>query len=220
MTTGDHHYGDRVTQFGDHNTGIVKNYGTPDLGTALRTVVAALTALRGQATAEDGEAIDRSLGIIGESGAAPDVGVGLPPGTGLAVVTTRRVSASRPTRRAGSCSRRHGGGPGGATCTPDPARSGIPHTLDGWTIHPSSIESADLIVRQFVAKSVPYEASGREQREQPERAVRRRRGNARGAGNFGDAEKGRPSGRCAISSWNGAVKPAPRVTKSSLFAVT
>ncbi|MEV0191304.1 hypothetical protein AB0I39_22525 [Kitasatospora purpeofusca] len=69
MTAGDHHYGDRVTQFGDHNTGIVKNYGTPDLATALRTVVAALTALRGQVPAEDGEAIDRSLGTIGEAGA-------------------------------------------------------------------------------------------------------------------------------------------------------
>ncbi|WP_405003628.1 hypothetical protein OHV13_03800 [Kitasatospora purpeofusca] len=69
MTTDNHHYGDRVTQYGDHNTGIVKNYGTPDLGAALRAVVAAVAALRGQVPPEDGDAIDRSLAVLGTAGA-------------------------------------------------------------------------------------------------------------------------------------------------------
>ncbi|MFI5647098.1 hypothetical protein [Kitasatospora sp. NPDC051705] len=68
------HFGDSVTQHGDHNIGIVKNQGPVDPQTAMRELIAAVAQLRGQVPAEDREVLDESLEAIGD-------GRGTPPAT-------------------------------------------------------------------------------------------------------------------------------------------
>ncbi|MBV2153377.1 hypothetical protein [Kitasatospora sp. SUK 42] len=68
------HFGDSVTQHGDHNIGIVKNQGPVDPKAALRELVTAVGQLREQVPAEDREVLDESLEAIGDgSEASPSV---------------------------------------------------------------------------------------------------------------------------------------------------
>ncbi|WP_316520549.1 hypothetical protein [Kitasatospora brasiliensis] len=67
------HFGDSVTQYGDHNVGIIKNQGPTDPKAALRELVTAVAALRGQVPAEDREVLDESLEAIGDGAAPPSV---------------------------------------------------------------------------------------------------------------------------------------------------
>ncbi|MGW6919048.1 hypothetical protein ACWGB8_35310 [Kitasatospora sp. NPDC054939] len=64
VTTNHYHYGDEVTQYGNHNTGIVKNYGA-DPQVAFREMLAAVQQLRSQVTAVDREILDESLDALG-----------------------------------------------------------------------------------------------------------------------------------------------------------
>ncbi|MFF2149094.1 hypothetical protein [Kitasatospora sp. NPDC058190] len=64
------HFGDSVTQHGDHNIGIVKNQGPVDPQAALRELVTAVHQLREQVPAEDREVLDESLEAIGDGSAA------------------------------------------------------------------------------------------------------------------------------------------------------
>jgi hypothetical protein len=45
--SGDYHFGDEVTQYGDHNVGMIKNQGPADPPAALREMVNAVKVLRG-----------------------------------------------------------------------------------------------------------------------------------------------------------------------------
>ncbi|QHC26450.1 hypothetical protein [Streptomyces sp. GS7] len=63
--SGDFHFGDRVEQYGDHNTGIIKNQGPTDPRSAFRDMIATIQVLRNQVPAEDREIIDESLRAIG-----------------------------------------------------------------------------------------------------------------------------------------------------------
>ncbi|MEU8924035.1 hypothetical protein AB0D10_24315 [Kitasatospora sp. NPDC048545] len=69
--TGNIHFGDSVTQHGDHNIGIVKNQAPADPQAAMRELVAAVHALRGQVPAEDREVLDESLEALGDGTATP-----------------------------------------------------------------------------------------------------------------------------------------------------
>ncbi|MER7674644.1 hypothetical protein ACFVXG_29400 [Kitasatospora sp. NPDC058162] len=64
------HFGDSVTQHGDHNIGIVKNQGPVDPQAALRELVTAVQRLRDQVPAEDREVLDESLEAIGDGSEA------------------------------------------------------------------------------------------------------------------------------------------------------
>ncbi|MET8625621.1 hypothetical protein ABZW30_18055 [Kitasatospora sp. NPDC004669] len=64
------HFGDSVTQHGDHNIGIVKNQGPLDPQAALRELTAAVRLLRDQVPAEDREVLDESLEEIGDGSTA------------------------------------------------------------------------------------------------------------------------------------------------------
>ncbi|MEV6840384.1 hypothetical protein AB0N17_38820 [Streptomyces sp. NPDC051133] len=72
--SGSFHIGDAVTQYGDHNTGIVKNQAPTDPASALQALVAAARLLHDEVPAEDQQAIDDALQTL-EAG--PDA----PPGT-------------------------------------------------------------------------------------------------------------------------------------------
>ncbi len=63
--SGNIHFGDSVTQHGDHNIGIIKHQGPADPQAALRELVGAVRALRAQVPAEDREVLDESLEAIG-----------------------------------------------------------------------------------------------------------------------------------------------------------
>ncbi|MBD0693611.1 hypothetical protein [Streptomyces sp. CBMA123] len=64
------HFGDSVTQHGNHNIGIVKNQGPVDPQAALRELVTAVRQLRDQVPAEDREVLDESLEAIGDGAEA------------------------------------------------------------------------------------------------------------------------------------------------------
>ncbi|MFH8382521.1 hypothetical protein ACH4E7_16460 [Kitasatospora sp. NPDC018058] len=64
------HFGDSVTQHGDHNIGIVKNQGPVDPQAALRELVTAVHQLRAQVPAEDREVLDESLEALGDGAEA------------------------------------------------------------------------------------------------------------------------------------------------------
>ncbi|MBO1414749.1 hypothetical protein [Streptomyces sp. FH025] len=64
------HFGDSVTQHGDHNIGIIKQQGPVDPKAALRELVAAVRQLRDHVPAEDREVLDESLEAIGDGEAA------------------------------------------------------------------------------------------------------------------------------------------------------
>ncbi len=68
-----YHFGDQVTQHGDHNVGIVKNQAPADPGEALREMINAVQILRSQVPAADRQVIDDSLSAIG-SGRNPEKG--------------------------------------------------------------------------------------------------------------------------------------------------
>ena len=63
--TSNYHFGDEVTQHGDHNIGMIKNQGVADPQTAFREMINAVQVLRGQVSAADRHAIDESMRTIG-----------------------------------------------------------------------------------------------------------------------------------------------------------
>jgi hypothetical protein len=64
--SGGIHFGDEVTQFGDHNVGMIKNQAPVDPRTALREMVTAVRTLRGELSPADLQVVDESLGAIGD----------------------------------------------------------------------------------------------------------------------------------------------------------
>jgi hypothetical protein len=63
--SGNYHFGDEVTQYGDHNVGMIKNQGPADPQAAFREMINAVQALRGQVSAADRQVIDESMNTIG-----------------------------------------------------------------------------------------------------------------------------------------------------------
>lgn len=63
--SGDYHFGNEVTQYGDHNVGIVKNQGPVNPQAALQEMISLVQTLRGQVTAVDRQVIDESMDTIG-----------------------------------------------------------------------------------------------------------------------------------------------------------
>ncbi|MEU9859027.1 hypothetical protein [Streptomyces sp. NPDC047974] len=69
------HFGDSVTQHGDHNVGIVKNYNAPTGDTSpIETLLAAVRALREQVSEEDREVLDQAVDAIGSGEEEPPAG--------------------------------------------------------------------------------------------------------------------------------------------------
>ena len=58
------HYGDNVTQYGNHNVGMIKNQSPVDPRDAFREMISAVQVLRGQLSA-DRQVIDESMKAIG-----------------------------------------------------------------------------------------------------------------------------------------------------------
>ncbi|MFE6053309.1 hypothetical protein ACFQ6N_21330 [Kitasatospora sp. NPDC056446] len=83
--SGNIHFGDSVTQHGDHNIGIVKHQAPADPQAAMRELVTAVAALRGQVPAEDREVLDESLEAIGD-------GTGTPPSPSVLRRALRNIS--------------------------------------------------------------------------------------------------------------------------------
>lgn len=69
--SGGIHFGDSVTQHGDHNIGIIKHQGPADPQAAMRELIAAVRQLREQVPAEDREVLDESLADLGGGQATP-----------------------------------------------------------------------------------------------------------------------------------------------------
>jgi len=70
--TGNYHFGDSVTQHGDHNVGMVKHQAPSDPRTALRDMVGTIHALREHVPPADRSAIDECLHTIESADAAAD----------------------------------------------------------------------------------------------------------------------------------------------------
>lgn len=68
--SSNYHVGDEVTQYGDHNIGIVKNQGSADPQVLLQEMIILVQALRGQVTAVDRRVIDESMDVIDMGGNA------------------------------------------------------------------------------------------------------------------------------------------------------
>jgi hypothetical protein len=66
--SGNFHFGDEVTQYGDHNVGMIKNQGPADPQAAFRDMVSAIQVLRGQVSPADRQVIDESMQAIGTGG--------------------------------------------------------------------------------------------------------------------------------------------------------
>jgi hypothetical protein len=66
--SGNFHFGDEVTQYGDHNVGMIKNQGPADPQAAFRDMVSAIQVLRGQVSPADRQVIDESMQAIGAGG--------------------------------------------------------------------------------------------------------------------------------------------------------
>jgi hypothetical protein len=65
--SGNYHFGDEVSQRGDHNIGIIKSQGPTDPQTAFREMTNAVQILRGQVSAVDRQVIDESMNTINTS---------------------------------------------------------------------------------------------------------------------------------------------------------
>ncbi len=63
--SGNFHFGDNVTQHGDHNVGMIKNQVPTDPQAAFREMITAVQVLRGQVSAADRQVIDESMKAIG-----------------------------------------------------------------------------------------------------------------------------------------------------------
>jgi hypothetical protein len=63
--SGDYHFGDEVTQHGDHNIGMIKNQGPVDPKAALQEMISSVRALRGMLSEADREVIDESMETVG-----------------------------------------------------------------------------------------------------------------------------------------------------------
>jgi hypothetical protein len=59
-----YHYGDEVTQYGDHNVGMVKGQTPADPQVALREMMDAVRILQGQVSVADRQAIDEAMDTI------------------------------------------------------------------------------------------------------------------------------------------------------------
>jgi len=66
--SGSFHFGDEVTQYGDHNVGMIKNQGPADPQAAFRDMISAVQVLRGQVSPADRRVIDESMKAIGTGG--------------------------------------------------------------------------------------------------------------------------------------------------------
>jgi hypothetical protein len=62
------HFGDKVTQHGDHNIGIVKSQGSADPQMMLQEMIILVQALRSQVTTADRQVLDESIDVIDKSG--------------------------------------------------------------------------------------------------------------------------------------------------------
>jgi hypothetical protein len=62
--SGSYHIGDEVTQYGDHNIGILKNQGPADPQEALRNLAILVQALRDEVPVADRQVIDESMRTI------------------------------------------------------------------------------------------------------------------------------------------------------------
>lgn len=71
--SGNYHYGDEVTQYGDHNIGMIKNQSPADPQTAFREMINAVQILRTQVSPADRQVIDESLHAMSPTGAAGTV---------------------------------------------------------------------------------------------------------------------------------------------------
>ncbi|MFJ7278701.1 hypothetical protein [Kitasatospora sp. NPDC098663] len=69
--SGGIHFGDSVTQHGDHNIGIIKHQGPADPQAAMRELIAAVRQLREQVPAEDRAVLDESLADLGGGPTTP-----------------------------------------------------------------------------------------------------------------------------------------------------
>ena len=63
--TSEYHFGDEVTQYGDHNVGMIKGQGSTDPQLALREMISAIQVLRDQVPPVDRQVIDESVAAIG-----------------------------------------------------------------------------------------------------------------------------------------------------------
>ena len=63
--SGDYHFGDEVTQYGDHNVGMIKNQGLADQQSAFQEMINVIQVLRDQVSAADRQVIDESMDAIG-----------------------------------------------------------------------------------------------------------------------------------------------------------
>jgi hypothetical protein len=59
-----YHFGDEVTQHGDHNIGMIKNQGPVDPQLAWREMINAVQVMQGQVSAGDRQTIDESMKVI------------------------------------------------------------------------------------------------------------------------------------------------------------
>ena len=71
--TGGIHYGDEVTQHGDHNVGMIKNQGSTDPHVLWQEMIDSIVAMKGHAPAPDRQLIDESMATI-SLGARADKG--------------------------------------------------------------------------------------------------------------------------------------------------
>jgi hypothetical protein len=63
--SGDYHFGDEVTQYGDHNVGMIKNQVLADQQSAFQEMINVIQVLRDQVSAADRQVIDESMDAIG-----------------------------------------------------------------------------------------------------------------------------------------------------------
>jgi hypothetical protein len=61
----DIHFGDKVSQHGHHNVGMIKNQGPTDPQAAFREMINAIQTLRGHVSAADRQVIDESMNTVG-----------------------------------------------------------------------------------------------------------------------------------------------------------
>jgi len=66
--SSEYHFGDEVTQYGDHNVGMIKNQGPADPESALRELISVVQILRGQVPEADRQVVDESISAIRTGG--------------------------------------------------------------------------------------------------------------------------------------------------------
>jgi hypothetical protein len=62
--SSNYHFGDEVTQYGDHSIGMIKSQAPVDSQAALQEMVNAVQVLRGQVSVADRQVIDEAMDTI------------------------------------------------------------------------------------------------------------------------------------------------------------